>query len=276
MEFETLVKTPLLGKDLESPVIFEADMPLYMNFATSSRFGLDLLFCSCLGYRNKLSKKEAGAFLKLHSSCKPLISLQNNQHRRSLLGIWLAIFTEDPPKEPTLNSQQWKIMGFQNENPESDFRSGGVLALNNLLCFVEQNQDLIKEMNDEKNEFLLAISSINVSFFLKKYFLMAEEADYRNGKEVCSKVIFKGFCKWAAKDDEVLIKLHELILKYLFFDWLLKKKNDPTLNIMSFNKVFGEVKSGFNKKMRKMSGKEMEFVEKVYEEKIEKLKNKLK
>lgn len=64
---------------------------------------------------------------------------------------------------------KWKDMGFQSNNPLTDFRSGGLVALECLLYFTEKYGKETTEMIDPSNEFLLAATSINCTFFLKQY-----------------------------------------------------------------------------------------------------------
>ena len=191
-----------------------------------------------------------------------------------LIGIWREVFpNEEPPSDQRLSHENWKAMGFQNTSPDSDFRGGGLMALKNLRDFVENNKNLALEMirQQEKNEFLLAVSSINASFFLRKYFLMAEPADYKVGKEtaVCSKGVFKSFCGFLKEDSEVLDKIHDLLLKDVYFTWKKKKEQDPSMNIMAFNAVFGEAQVLFHRKLNKLQKKGFELFEKFYSERQE-------
>ena len=277
MEVESMLTMPLIhNKDLQNPIGFEDSQPLFLQYASEDFSIIDIVSCSCLGFRDKLSCKEIHAYNKLLAFTKESYSIENNEHRRILLGMWHMLFEEEPPINSKLSSERWKDIGFQNIDPGTDFRSGGFLALSQMIEFIEDNRDLVKGIN-EKDDFLFAISSINVSFFLKRYFLMAGPADYLGKtKEVCSKSIFKAFCAMAAKDERVLNRMHQIILKDVYYYWLEKKMEDKSLNIMGFNKVFSDVKLTFHRRIKKSIQKDISFLENIYERKLEKRKEKLK
>jgi len=283
MELETTAKKPLLSNYLESPLenpnSYEDNIPIYAEFASKDPFSLESLFqCSCLQSRNSLTHKEFLSFQRLSLYCKKPINLDLEDQKRILRGIWNELFlNENPPLESRLSHEKWKDIGFQNSSPDSDFRSGGLMALKNMRVFVETNKDLVREIirNQEKEEFLFAISSINVSFFLKKYFLMAEPVDYKQNKDlvVCSKSAFKSFCGFLHQDDEVLEKMHDFILKDLYYTWRKKKANNSVMNIMAFNAVFKEIQAIFHRKLIKFHLKGFEIMEKKYIERLERLNN---
>lgn len=65
-------------------------------------------------------------------------------------------------------------LGFQGQYPETDFRGGGVFSLKLIILFVKNNMQLVKIMEDDKAGFFFAITTINIYFFLKKYFHLAD------------------------------------------------------------------------------------------------------
>lgn len=65
-------------------------------------------------------------------------------------------------------------LGFQGQYPETDFRGGGVLSLSLIIRFVRNHKDLVKVMEKDKGNFFFAITAINIAFFMKKYFHLAD------------------------------------------------------------------------------------------------------
>jgi hypothetical protein len=63
-------------------------------------------------------------------------------------------------------------VGFQGEDPSTDFRGTGRLGYDNLLYFVNTYPNKAKKLlaiaHDKKTEYFFACASINVTFFLKK------------------------------------------------------------------------------------------------------------
>lgn len=286
MELET--KIPLLNNNYTNdhiddfnPASFEDTFSLYNQYTANDPFNLQTLFsCHCLAERERLTASEIQAFQQASLIAKEAFSLEKPEQKKMLLSIWFNIFKE---KEPPLNingaglkDERWKEIGFQNSIPESDFRSGGGFALRNICSFVEEKKEVVEEIlsQSEKSEFLFAVSSINVSFFLKKYFLMAEKQDYYNGIDVCCKKGFKYFCKMLGKDEDILVKIHHILLEDLYYSWLQAKLKDPNLNIMKFNSFFSERKLIFHKRMGSI--REFEELLEVYEKKLINIKEKIK
>jgi ELMO domain-containing protein len=56
-----------------------------------------------------------------------------------------------------LLTNDWKEIGFQNKNPRTDFRGGGVLSLQCLKYFVKKQPDLFKDMLSSGSEFFFII-----------------------------------------------------------------------------------------------------------------------
>ena len=65
-------------------------------------------------------------------------------------------------------------LGFQGKYPETDFRGGGVLSLQLIVRFVKNNKKLVNIMENDKAGFFFAITAINIAFFMKKYFHLAD------------------------------------------------------------------------------------------------------
>ena len=87
-------------------------------------------------------------------------------------------------------------LGFQGQYPETDFRGGGVLSLQLILRFVKRNRALVKVMEQDKAGFFFAITAINIAFFLKKYFHLADFLIPGKDSEVyCSRKALKNFCR---------------------------------------------------------------------------------
>lgn len=65
-------------------------------------------------------------------------------------------------------------LGFQGKHPQTDFRGGGVLSLKLIIRFVKNNKNLVKLMEKDKGNFFFAITAINIAFFMKRYFHLAD------------------------------------------------------------------------------------------------------
>ena len=73
--------------------------------------------------------------------------------------------------------EEWKLVGFQNQNPRTDFRAGGLLSLLSLVYLVKNYRkqfDGIRKVCEAKDDFSIAISSINLTSHLMSYLHMNE------------------------------------------------------------------------------------------------------
>jgi ELMO domain-containing protein len=92
-------------------------------------------------------------------------------------------------------------LGFQGQYPESDFRGGGVLALQLIIRFVKRNREMVHEMEKDKGGFFFAITAINIAFFMKKYFHLADFLIPERDKHIyCDRRALKNFCQLLASD----------------------------------------------------------------------------
>ena len=64
-------------------------------------------------------------------------------------------------------------------------------------------------MINQDSDFYMAISSINITFFIKTYFHLADHLDIRKDKkQLASRKGFKTFCRLLTKNTELLNEIH--------------------------------------------------------------------
>ena len=79
-----------------------------------------------------------------------------------------------------MKTVKWTEFGFQSKNPRTDFRGGGLLSLLCLVYFAKEHTDqfqIMKQSYIEKEDFFLAISSINLTSFMMSYLYMNENVN---------------------------------------------------------------------------------------------------
>ncbi len=87
-------------------------------------------------------------------------------------------------------------LGFQGQYPETDFRGGGILSLQLILRFLRRNRPLVQVMEQDRSGFFFAITAINIAFYLKKYFHLADFLVAGKDLNVyCNRRALKNFCK---------------------------------------------------------------------------------
>ncbi|XP_065207455.1 ELMO domain-containing protein 1 [Planococcus citri] len=61
---------------------------------------------------------------------------ENEEHEMKLLKLWNALMPDTPLQSRV--SKQWQDIGFQGNDPKTDFRGMGMLGLENLLFFAQE------------------------------------------------------------------------------------------------------------------------------------------
>lgn len=90
----------------------------------------------------------------------------NSEHEKLLLSLWDAL--ETVPLDNRISSE-WKRLGFQSENPSTDFRGMGILGLENLLHFSNHETNSAKDIvayGSEAIGYPFAITGINITSLL--------------------------------------------------------------------------------------------------------------
>uniref|UniRef100_A0A1L8EBT4 Putative elmo domain-containing protein 2 n=2 Tax=Haematobia irritans TaxID=7368 RepID=A0A1L8EBT4_HAEIR len=152
---------------------------------------------------------------------------QNLEHEQKLLELWKRLM---PEEELTGRiSKQWQEIGFQGDDPKTDFRGMGMLGLENLLFFAREYKEaahhVLLHSRHPKFGYTFAIVGINLT-------AMA----YRLLKSGDAKTHFYNLAN-AIKQPCSLKHFHKLYCYLLFeFDrfWL---ESEPT-NIMDFREIY--------------------------------------
>lgn len=89
----------------------------------------------------------------------------NEEHEKKLKRLW-DLLNPDHPLNNRI-SKQWQDIGFQGNDPKTDFRGMGVLGLDNLLFFASEYNDLAKNVLQHSlhpvHGFAFAILGINIT-----------------------------------------------------------------------------------------------------------------
>jgi hypothetical protein len=72
-------------------------------------------------------------------------------------------------------------------------------------------------MEKDKGGFFFAITAINIAFFMKKYFHLADYLLPEWDKNVyCDRRALKNFCQLLTSDEEIYMNMHELFLREFY------------------------------------------------------------
>ena len=95
---------------------------------------------------------------------------EESLHVRKLESLWAALMDADKPF--VRKSKQWGEIGFQGDDPKTDFRGMGMLGLENLLFFVHDfdkaAKHILSHSHHPKFGYSMAIVSINLTHMALK------------------------------------------------------------------------------------------------------------
>lgn len=172
----------------------------------------------------------------------------NEEHVALLDSFWLAMKTEKRTV-PGLVSAEWTSLGFQGNDPTTDFRSMGMLGLHQLLHFAQRKTGtahlILKEFTQPGQNFPFAIIGINLSRLVMELFAQRRLHRYiikRFGNLTvdCSLAYLEGpsndpdciqYCTALVHD------VYCLVYEEFYLVWVIRK---PT-SIMAFTELYAEV-----------------------------------
>eukprot|EP01053_Blabericola_migrator_P013058 Blabericola_migrator_1__13057@NODE_87_length_14713_cov_55_061450_g78_i0_p4_GENE_NODE_87_length_14713_cov_55_061450_g78_i0NODE_87_length_14713_cov_55_061450_g78_i0_p4_ORF_typecomplete_len489_score59_92ELMO_CED12/PF04727_13/6_9e29_NODE_87_length_14713_cov_55_061450_g78_i013252791 len=96
----------------------------------------------CLPISLLLSRAELQEYYIIFTRIGTPVDPSSPLHRKLLSSYWSAIFPRIP--EPPIPSWHWQLAGFQSSNPWTDFRGGGLLALQLMVLFAQSHQQVIE------------------------------------------------------------------------------------------------------------------------------------
>ena len=118
-------------------------------------------------------------FLKVTSKGLSLekVSLDDPEQLKILKTIYLSLDRDLEKLNDKFKGEEWIELGFQCDDPTTDFRGTGQLGLLNLHYFVTTEPDRAKEMMDEANKqeqhYFFSCAGINITH--KLLFMLTEE-----------------------------------------------------------------------------------------------------
>lgn len=146
------------------------------NFHEGNKSLLEKLACCCVvdkdltHIENKRYQQFVWEFVKSYDE-------ENPRHEATLKTLFDQVLDDEAREnaDERMKTDKWTEIGFQSTNPRTDFRGGGILSLLCLIYFsseFKEQFELMKQSYKEKEDFFLAISSINLTSFMQSYFYM--------------------------------------------------------------------------------------------------------
>ncbi|XP_076925165.1 uncharacterized protein LOC143587888 [Bidens hawaiensis] len=162
------------------------------------------------------------------------------EHQDALRQLWRSAY---PNRElPGLKSEAWKDMGWQGNDPSTDFRGGGFISLENLIFFAhtypEAFQNLLnkKEGNRAEWEYPFAVAGINISFML------VQMLDIQSGLPTSLSGV--RFLQFLSNDESAFDELYCVAFKLMDAHWLARRAS-----YMEFNEVIKSTRTQLEREL---------------------------
>lgn len=137
----------------------------------AARFSRSLRSQALLGVKlSERSRKFLGTFKASKVLQAVALSKPSIEKNREQLESLYSKFPGAPGLGSDLKGQGWVFIGFQGEDPCTDFRGGGQLALDHLLNFCKGPAFLecFQRSKNAETEFFFCVAGINVTVFLTR------------------------------------------------------------------------------------------------------------
>lgn len=162
------------------------------------------------------------------------------EHQDALRQLWRLAY---PAREiPPLKSELWKEMGWQGNDPSTDFRGGGLISLENLIFFARNYpnsfQMLLNKVQGQRSdwEYPFAVAGINVSFML------VQMLDLKSS--VPSSKYGIRFLELLGRDENAFDHLYCVAFRLLDAQWLVKRAS-----YMEFNEVLKSTRTQLEREL---------------------------
>jgi len=151
---------------------------------------------------------------------------KDSVHQTQLLKLWNLLRNNEPL--PNIITRKWIDIGFQGEDPATDFRGAGYLGLENLIYFTEKypNNALkaYKASCDPKHNYFFAAAGLYIT--LEIYFMM--------NKNYFDDLFYQA----SVKEKAVMVFGEIYSTVFRMFDEFWVKQ--PNANMMTFNTIINE------------------------------------
>ncbi len=126
-----------------------------------------------------LTKIEYKKYNLLRRECLLLYEENNLNHEKLLKDLFDNFLEIAKEKFSNLNSLSWKVLGFQGDNPRTDFRAGGFYSLKLMHYFIFKYSNDCYEMI-KLEYFLFAVVAIRLTYLLKLFLNLVKDEELEN------------------------------------------------------------------------------------------------
>jgi len=164
---------------------------------------------------------------------------QNDIHEQKLLELWKSAFPEVKLSEG--KSKMWSKLGFQGKDPATDFRGGGIFALDNLLYFANNYSSLFQTLlkgEHHQEKFPMALTGLNITMMLFEMLgwgmrvTKSSTSIARKGKNNLIQLLFGD---GVIDSKQIFNELYCILFDLFDSQWLALNANNLDFNQVSLN-----------------------------------------
>ena len=203
---------------------------------------IDKYLCCCCDSKYDLTIEEYNLFEKLKNETIISFDESNKEHEKSLnelLENGKDIISNEEIKE---DYEYWRILGFQSNNPRTDFRAGGIYSVLFMNYFIRNNNIEVKEMIKLKY-FSFGVVCIRITFLVRLFLFLSKKEDVKNQQltnkiEGCSRKELKAFVYYLSNDNIILLDILSSILIFIKQKYIKEMdENKKELNFLLIDPI---------------------------------------
>jgi len=170
----------------------------------------------------QLSKAQKTRLENLRISVNTRFDPDNSNHRTALISFAKIAIGQDFTQNE-LKSPKWKSIGFQGNDPATDFRGAGLFGLENLNYFVIKRPDVFRRMvlinsNNDIQHFLpFAITGLNITFMLTSLLSIGQSFRFLLNRE--SAIYYSSFIALLEQNENAFEEIYTMAFVYLEGRW---------------------------------------------------------
>ena len=206
--------------------------------------------CCCLDY--DLTISEYKSFFELKKKVIPPYDEKNEIHEKSLQDLFnksKQILSNNKEKEKdsidlisneTITSYNssiktdenisiWRKIGFQTDNPRTDFRAGGIFSLDFMNYFTNNHEnEFIKIIKEDY--FTFALVCIRLSYLIRVFLFLLSSEEIKISLKYQKNILanrkeLKNFCYFLYENNNLLYEIASIGLKYIYEKFVEQKKS---------------------------------------------------
>jgi len=176
----------------------------------------------------------------LRQACTIPFNMESKDHRIALFSFGAVALGEGVLRsDEALLSERWGTIGFQGNNPATDFRAAGLFGLQNLHYFVTTNpaqfSRMVNRSTDREHYLPVALAGLNLTFKLTHLLCASRPLNTMLSQQEAE--IFSAFLTLLQADEYVFEEIYCSAFLYLDHIWVKHRKR-----YREFNAVLEEVR----------------------------------